>query len=100
MKNRIAGLVALFALVALAAGCAAGKAFSAGETAMKAGNLDEAVAEYRKAVQADPENTTYKIGLQRAMQSLCENNVLGIVANGARASELYSKYTYYYSKVE
>jgi len=34
----------------------------------------------------------------RAMQSLCENNVLGIVANGARASELYSKYTYYYSK--
>jgi hypothetical protein len=28
---------------------------------------------------------------------LCENNVLGIVANGARAGELYSKYTYYYS---
>jgi hypothetical protein len=26
--------------------------------------------------------------------------VLGIVANGARASELYSKYTYYYSKTE
>jgi receptor protein-tyrosine kinase len=36
----------------------------------------------------------------RAIQSLCENNVLGIVANGARASELYSKYTYYYSKAE
>ena len=36
----------------------------------------------------------------RAMQSLCNNNVLGIVANGARASELYSKYTYYYSKTE
>ena len=36
----------------------------------------------------------------RAMQSLCENNVLGIVANGARASELYSKYTYYYSKAD
>src|SRR5580658_339470 len=36
----------------------------------------------------------------RAMQSLCENNVLGIVANGARASELYSKYTNYYSKTE
>ena len=33
----------------------------------------------------------------RALQSLCENNVLGIVANGARAGELYSKYTYYYS---
>ena len=33
----------------------------------------------------------------RAMQSLCNNNVLGIVANGARRGELYSKYTYYHS---
>ena len=37
-------------------------------------------------------------GVIRAMQSLCENNVVGIVANGARASELYSKNTYNYSK--
>jgi receptor protein-tyrosine kinase len=36
----------------------------------------------------------------RALQSLCENNVVGIVANGARAGELYSKYTYYYSRRE
>ena len=36
--------------------------------------------------------------VHRAMQSLCENNVLGIVVNGARAGELYSKYTYYYSR--
>ena len=40
--------------------------------------------------------TTYD-NVIRAMQSLCENNVVGIVANGARAGELYSKYTYYYS---
>jgi receptor protein-tyrosine kinase len=33
----------------------------------------------------------------RAMQSLCENNMLGIVVNGARRGELYSKYTYYHS---
>jgi len=33
----------------------------------------------------------------RSLQTLCENNVLGVVANGARAGELYSKYTYYYS---
>lgn len=33
----------------------------------------------------------------RAMQSLCENNMLGIIANGARRGELYSKYTYYHS---
>ncbi|MCZ2152677.1 MAG: CpsD/CapB family tyrosine-protein kinase [Bryobacterales bacterium] len=36
----------------------------------------------------------------RAVQSLCENNVLGIVANGAHSGELYSKYTYYYSRSE
>lgn len=33
----------------------------------------------------------------RAMQALCNNNVLGIVVNGARRGELYSKYTYYHS---
>jgi protein-tyrosine kinase len=38
--------------------------------------------------------------ITRAVQSLNENNVLGVVANGARAGELYSKYTYYYSKKE
>lgn len=41
--------------------------------------------------------TTYD-NIIRAMQTLCENNVLGIVVNGARAQELYSKFTYYYSK--
>jgi protein-tyrosine kinase len=34
--------------------------------------------------------------VSRALQSLCENNVLGIVVNGARRGELYSKYTYYH----
>ena len=33
----------------------------------------------------------------RAMQSLCNNNVLGVVVNAARRGELYSKYTYYHS---
>ncbi len=36
--------------------------------------------------------------VQRSMQTLCENNVIGIVVNGARAGELYSKYTYYYTR--
>lgn len=31
----------------------------------------------------------------RALQSLCENNVLGVVVNGAHRGELYSKYAYY-----
>jgi receptor protein-tyrosine kinase len=33
----------------------------------------------------------------RALQSMCENNILGIVVNAAQKSELYSKYTYYHS---
>lgn len=58
------------------------------------------------ATLADGTVLVVKIGsttfdsVTRAMSSLCENNVLGIVANGARASELYSKYTYYYSRPE
>ncbi len=31
------------------------------------------------------------------MGSLCEDNTLGIIVNGARRGELYSKYTYYHS---
>jgi protein-tyrosine kinase len=38
--------------------------------------------------------------ITRAVQSLSETTILGAVANGARAGELYSKYTYYYSKKE
>ena len=41
--------------------------------------------------------TTTIDAITRAMQSLCENKVLGIVVNGARRGELYSKYTYYHS---
>lgn len=33
----------------------------------------------------------------RAMQSLCQNNVIGTIVNAARRRELYSKYTYYHS---
>jgi receptor protein-tyrosine kinase len=35
--------------------------------------------------------------ITRATQSLCENNLLGVVVNGARRGELYSKYSYYHS---
>lgn len=40
-------------------------------------------------------STTFE-NVSRAIQSLCENNVLGIVVNGARRGELYSKYSYYH----
>jgi protein-tyrosine kinase len=35
--------------------------------------------------------------VSRAMQSLCQNNVLGCLVNGAERRELYSKYAYYHS---
>src|SRR5437867_10565608 len=62
-----ARLVVLAALAALAVGCAAGSAFRKGESLMRSGDLDMAVASFRKAVQADPDNAHYKISLQRAM---------------------------------
>ncbi len=40
--------------------------------------------------------TTYD-SVARALQSLCENNVLGIVVNGAHHGELYSRYSYYHN---
>ncbi len=56
----------LLAIVAMAAGCAAGKAFRQGEAAIKSGDLDQAVAYYRTASQAAPDNPNYKIALERA----------------------------------
>ena len=66
MTKRLNRLGVLLALALVAAGCAAGKAFRQGESAMRAGSLDEAVAAYRRAVQAAPDNANFKIGLQRA----------------------------------
>jgi general secretion pathway protein D len=63
------GLIAGTALALVAAACAAGNAFRQGDAAMKSGDLDQAVAYYRKATEADPENPNYKIALQRAMQA-------------------------------
>lgn len=40
-------------------------------------------------------STTFD-AVSRAMQSLCENNVLGVVVNGARHGELYSNSNYYH----
>src|SRR5436190_19445622 len=62
-------------LALLAGGCAAGQAYRRGDTAMRAGNLDEAVAEYRTAAQAAPDNASYKIALQRAMQAASRSHL-------------------------
>ncbi len=64
-RQRAIGILMVAAL--FAGGCAAGRAFRQGEAATRAGNPDQAVAYYRKAVQAAPDNTNYKIALERAM---------------------------------
>jgi general secretion pathway protein D len=54
----------------LAGGCASGgQALQRADAAMKAGNLDQAVAMYRALAQSDPDNGDYQIALQRAMQA-------------------------------
>jgi type II secretory pathway component GspD/PulD (secretin) len=72
MKHR---LIAIVTLTVLVSGCAAGRAFRRGEDASRSGNWDQAVAEYTKAVQADPDTPEYKIQLQRAMQSAAQAHI-------------------------
>ena len=67
MTRRLRELGILLALAIVASGCAASQAFKQGESAVRSGNLDEAVAAYRRAVQADPDNPNYAIALQRTM---------------------------------
>ncbi|MEQ1870618.1 MAG: hypothetical protein ABL961_11400 [Vicinamibacterales bacterium] len=67
MRTRLRQLVVIGAVVAAVSGCAAGKAFHSGNAAVKAGDLDQAVAYFRTASQAAPDNPNYKIALQRAM---------------------------------
>ncbi len=67
VTRRLRAVGILLAFGILASGCAAGSAFRQGEKASQAGNLDEAVAAYRRAVQADPRNPNYAIALQRTM---------------------------------
>ena len=60
-------LVAIMAVAAIVAGCAAGRAFGRGESAARAGDWDSAVEYYRNAVQENPERVEYQIALERAM---------------------------------
>ena len=67
VTRRLRGFAILLAVAIFASGCAARNAFRQGEKASRAGNLDDAVAAYRRAVQADPRNPNYAIALQRTM---------------------------------
>ena len=68
-ERRLQTLAALLAVVALTAGCAAGRAHSRGDSAARAGDWDGATEHYRRAVQAAPDRPDYKISLERAMIS-------------------------------
>jgi general secretion pathway protein D len=67
VRRRLVELGLVAALAVLAGGCAASKAFRQGNASMKTGDLDQAVAYYRTANEASPDNANYKIALQRAM---------------------------------
>jgi general secretion pathway protein D len=67
--KQLSTLSVIVVLAVVAAGCTAGRAYRAGAQAMKAGDLDQAVAFYRTAVQASPDNVNYKIALERATQA-------------------------------
>jgi general secretion pathway protein D len=59
-------LIAVALIAILTAGCAA-SAYKKGYRASENGNWDEAVDEYRRAVQEHPNRAEYKIALERAM---------------------------------
>src|SRR3954470_22997351 len=63
---RLIQLAVIAALAVVLVGCSAGKAFERGNTAMKTGDLDQAVEFYKTATAAAPDNPNYKIALQRA----------------------------------
>jgi general secretion pathway protein D len=67
VTRRLIGIVTVIALASLTAGCASARAFRQGNAAARAGDLDQAVAYYRTAAQAAPNNPNYKIALERAM---------------------------------
>src|SRR5687768_14428809 len=66
MANRISRFACLALLLALG-GCATGGAFvRAAERAEQAQDYDLAVAEYTKALKADPDNRSVRLALERA----------------------------------
>ena len=68
-------LILVVLLATVATGCAAGRAFRKGQEASRNGMWDEAVVEYTKAVQEDPDNAQYKIQLERAMQTAAQEHI-------------------------
>jgi general secretion pathway protein D len=82
MTKRLGILLAL--AVALASGCATGRAFVRGNDAAKAGDWDSAVSYYREALKNSPNRVDVRVALQRAVQTASSAHML-------RASQLESQ---------
>lgn len=65
--GRTGALALVLALVTLAAACGGGRAYGHGDKASRNGDWDAAVGFYRRAVQASPGRSDYRIALERAM---------------------------------
>jgi general secretion pathway protein D len=69
MRHSYVRIAALILIASLGAACAAGRAFSRGDDAARAGDWETAVDHYRRAVDKDPNNAEYRIAYERAMIS-------------------------------
>ncbi len=67
--RRVGATGVVLAVLALAAGCASSGAFKRGEKAALMGDWDTAVANYRQALQDNPDRPEYRIILERASLS-------------------------------
>ncbi len=74
MTKRLGICLAL--ATALASGCAAGRAFTRGQDAAKAGDWDSAVGYYREALRSSPNRVDVRVALQRAVQAASAAHML------------------------
>jgi general secretion pathway protein D len=73
LKRRLTVVIVLALFVS---GCAGARAFRKAQEATRAGNWDQAVAEYTKAVQENPNRADYKIALERATQNAAREHIV------------------------
>src|SRR5438477_12953106 len=69
-RRQIAAITLTFAL----SGCASFNAYEKGRSAEKGKNWDEAVIQYQKALEIDPDNVRYQINLQRTKLEASRNH--------------------------
>src|SRR5260370_6089080 len=66
--------IAAFSLAFALAACASFNGYEKGRSGEKGKNWDEAVVQYTKALEIDPDNVRYQINLQRAKLEASRNH--------------------------